>query len=76
MKGKYYTTKVDRLLRGKPWHTGWPRKLTDTEAAEMKHITPYQKPEPKRYVKLIHPDGTQERISWGDYISRLKKVRS
>ena len=68
MDVKYYTMKVDRLLRGKP--------CTETEALEMKHIELYAKLFPKRYVNIVNADGTKEFMTWGEYLIHCKKVRS
>ncbi|MBU0647518.1 hypothetical protein KKC67_03460 [Patescibacteria group bacterium] len=58
------------------WMSGQIRTLNDKQAEPLldrKKITEYIKPEPKRKVMLINPDGTKEEMSWGEYLKRKRR---
>lgn len=63
---------------GKFWFSGGTRKMTELEAKDklskgkIREET-FQDTEPKRMVQIVNPDGSIEKMSWGDHLKSKKQ---
>ena len=81
---KTYITSVDVMdHKGNFWMSGTTRNLTPDELEHIKtragskaqYITEYKKPEAKRMVELINPNGSKEVMTWGEYLRRVRSKK-
>jgi len=77
---KDYVAIIDQPdKRGNLWGSNTTRKLTESEAKPLLESGKIQEAapvEPKRMVNITHPDGTQETITWGEYLKKRKQLRT
>jgi len=78
---KTYITEIDiHDHKGNFWLSGTTRNLTNEELEQVKaragsraqYIKEYKKPDAKRIVEIIGPDGKKEIMTWGEYLKRAR----